>query len=87
MSNLDNKLDKIASDVQDIKIVLARQDVILEKNTESLNAHMARTFANEKRIDQVEKYMYRSMGFTGAVILLISVIAWLYSNGILTKLV
>lgn len=55
MSKIEEKLDKIAEDVHEIKIEQAKTNAILERNTESLIIHEKRTTASETRIAELEK--------------------------------
>lgn len=55
MSNNDQKLDRIQEDITHIKVTLAR-------NTTSLEEHMRRTEILEKKIEPLEKNMYRILG-------------------------
>ena len=48
---IENKLDRIASDVTDMRVVQAEQHVILKE-------HMRRTAANEKIVDRLTKLTY-----------------------------
>jgi hypothetical protein len=50
-----NDVKAIRGDVSDIKTILA-------VNTESLKAHMARTTANEERINRVEDWALKLLG-------------------------
>jgi hypothetical protein len=44
---MDNKLDKIADDIGEINQTLVRHELLHDRNTKSLEEHMARTDALE----------------------------------------
>lgn len=54
---IKSKLDTVAEDITDIKISLAKIDVTLEKNTESLIVHEKRTSQLESRVVPIEKHV------------------------------
>lgn len=51
---MDDKLDKIANDVQEIKLSLVKMDMTLERNTESLVTHVKRTDLLEQKVELVK---------------------------------
>lgn len=83
---MENKFDKMAEDITDIKITLTKNTAILEANTASLVHHIKRTDLNEERIAKLEntsslaKGIWYAMCGTGAIIL------GLHALGILQKL-
>lgn len=57
-----DKLDKIAEDVSEIKVGQAKHEIYLERNTKSLEEHMRRTDVleelhrdNQSRIERLEE--------------------------------
>lgn len=75
----DNKIDKIQEDITEIKVDMAKISVTLEKNTDSLELHMKRTEASERRLNILEGVWY-TLCAGGAVIL------GLHMMGILQRL-
>lgn len=58
---LNDKLDKLIADVNEIKVIQARQEILhqansqdLRQNKEDIKEHMRRTDLNEKRITALE---------------------------------
>lgn len=51
----DNKLDKIANDVQEIKLSLVKMDMTLERNTDSLENHIKRTDLLESKVEVLKE--------------------------------
>lgn len=91
---LEDKLDSIAEDVVVIRIMMAKQEVNLARNTDSLEAHMSRTEAAEKRIEmlqedvtKLDKHKERVIGALQILALVGAITAFLFSSGILKKLV
>lgn len=92
--NLEDKLDSIAEDVVVIRIMMAKQEVNLSRNTDSLEDHMSRTVAAEKRIEmlqtditKLDKHKERVVGALQILVVIGAVTAFLFSSGILAKLV
>ena len=84
--NLEDKLDSIAEDVVVIRIMMAKQEVNLSRNTDSLEAHMKRTDLNEDRILKLENQLNKFLGAMVAISGFCAVIYALHSMGILGKL-
>jgi septation ring formation regulator EzrA len=55
MSKVEEKIEKVAEDVTDIKVVLSRLEVLHERNTVSLEEHIKRTNALEDMVIQNEQ--------------------------------
>lgn len=62
----EEKIDKIQSDIVEIKVIMA-------KNTTSLEEHMRRTNLLENRIEPLEKNMYKILGAIGVLAVLIEI--------------
>lgn len=75
----ENKIDRIAEDIVDVKITLAELAIHTKTNTEHLAEHMKRTRAAERRLDILEGIWY-AMCVAGALLL------GLHTLGILEKL-
>lgn len=56
--SIENKLERMQEDITDIKVILAQ-------NTTSLELHMRRTEASEKRLAILEKYAAMAVGGLG----------------------
>lgn len=69
---IENKVDKIASDVSDMKAVQAAQHEILKE-------HMRRTEANEKIVDRLTKLTYITLAMLA--------LGGAHSLGIIEKLI
>lgn len=55
LDRLEAKVDKTIEAVVDISLNVAKMEVHLERNTDSLSEHMRRTDASELRIERLEK--------------------------------
>jgi hypothetical protein len=69
---------KLNEDITEIKTTLARMDVTLEKNTESLIEHVARTKLLEERVRPIEVHVagvHGVMKFIGIVATLLGIAA------------
>lgn len=51
---METKINKIADDIVEIKVTLARQSEILSQQKEILKEHMVRTKLSEQRLDKLE---------------------------------
>lgn len=92
--NLEDKLDSIAEDVVVIRIMMAKQEGNLSRNTDSLETHMARTLAAENRIemlktdiDKLDKHKERVIGALQILMVVGAIATFLFSSGILKRLV
>lgn len=86
MAKMEDKIDRILEEITEIKVTVARQDITLETNTESLKEHMARTAMAEIRIDDLEKHKNMVQGAMWILGVLGAVVSGLYKAGILQKL-
>lgn len=58
MDRMEERLDSISE--RGVEIVAT-----LKRNTDSLEAHMRRTEANEKQIEEFKRFQYKAMGAVG----------------------
>lgn len=56
---IDEKIDQIKDTNNKQDIILARLELILERNTDSLEEHMKRTEKNEERIELIENRLLK----------------------------
>lgn len=93
MAKMEDKIDRILEEITEMKITATKQEANLLRNTENLEAHMARTAQNEEMIEAIKadiepikkhvvfvKGAIWMLGFVGAVL------AGLYKSGIIHKL-
>ena len=71
---MKEELQYIRTRVDEIASSVARHEAILERNTDSLEAHMKRTAQNEQMIQELMRYRYYLLGFTAAFALLVPLI-------------
>lgn len=62
---MQEHLDEIRSDVKEIKTAVGQISIDVAKNTLSLDHHIQRTEANERRIQQVETWL---LGLLAAIL-------------------
>ena len=63
--------EKLVNDITDIKVSIARIDVTLEKNTDSLIDHMRRSDLLEKKLEPVERHVMIVNGLFKLMVVLI----------------
>ena len=74
--------NKLVADVSDIKVSIAKIEVHLARNTDSLVEHMKRSDMLEKKLEPVEKHVYYVHGalkLVGFISLLLGIILGLKS--------
>lgn len=54
LAKMADKQDKIAENMADMAVDIAKIELTLERNTEALEEHMRRTSLNEDRLDLLE---------------------------------
>lgn len=55
LNRIANELSNIREDIGDIKAILARHEVLHERNTESIEYHIKRTELAETRIEMLQQ--------------------------------
>lgn len=55
LDRLESKVDKTIDAITDISLIVAKMEVHIERNAESLEEHMRRTEVSELRLDRLEK--------------------------------
>ena len=59
---IDDKIDQLKETNGKQDVILARLELILERNTDSLEQHMKRTEKNEERIELIENKLLKQAG-------------------------
>ena len=71
---MKEELSYIRGRVDEIADSVSRHEVILDRNTSSLEQHMKRTDQNEVMIQELMRYRYYLLGFTAAFVLLVPLV-------------
>ena len=74
IDKIDRKLDYVASDLSDLKVVQERIATVLELQEKSLGEHMRRTSALEERVSQFEQVVHTQRSFFKLIAWIIPVI-------------
>lgn len=83
---MEAKIDKIVETVTAIQIIMAKQEINLANNTDSLKDHMLRTAIAEKRITKLENFSFWIKGGAAILVAMATLLGFLIHSGILHKL-
>ena len=80
LNRIEQKIDRLGEKVSDIHATTKAQQVLIDRNTQDLEQHMARSDASEARLDVMEQWAVEGRTHLRTVH---KVAGWLFGGGFL----